>query len=141
MKLFFVSIIGTFFLLQSCCTGKVMSEPFSSCKNYFIVSKVKKKKNNVYIIYAERNDSVFKIFSHFNGKIGRNDIKLKKGSLFKAKLISQFKSVEKKINMMSSYGISIIYYGVVISKESKNNIQDVYSCEELNGRFIYQKKH
>ncbi len=138
MKTFFIFIIGLFFLLGSCSTlKKVQNIP--SIEHYFVVSKIKKQKNNVYIIYAQRHDSIFKIFSHFDGIIKNNDIKLVKGSHFRAYLNSQFKATEEKFNMMPQYEISILFHGVTISKEPENKINDIFSCEELNGKYISQE--
>lgn len=53
--------------------------------NYFTVHKIKKMSSEVYIIYATRNDTVFKIASHYKGQHIKGK-KLKKGSKFTAEI-------------------------------------------------------
>lgn len=101
-----------------------------------VIEKIVKKENNVYIIYAIRNDSIFKIASHFNGTKNKDDITLKKGSRIKVKLHSQFRDLERKLNIIPMNNASIEYFGVTISKEPEKNIDDVFICDEINGKYL-----
>lgn len=101
--------------------------------NYFTVNKIKKLSSEVYIIYATRNDTIFKIASHYNGQLSKGK-KLKKGSKFTAEIFSQFVEFEKMINMMPNLGVYILFHGEAIGRE--DNINDVYICDELNGPYL-----
>lgn len=134
-KFLFATLFAMFFLLQSCSTVRTLKPVNSSC---FVVLKIKKLKNNVYFIYAQRNDTVFKIATHFVKNKKGEYLKLKKGSVFKAHLYSQFVDIDKKLNMMPNYGISILFHGVTVSREPQRNINDVFLCNEINGRYIHK---
>ena len=101
--------------------------------NYFTVNKIKKLSPEVYIIYAVRNDSIFKIATYYDGHPSKGN-KLKKGSKFTAEIFSQFVEFEKKINMMPNYGVHILFHGVSIGRE--DNMNDVYISDDLNGPYL-----
>lgn len=125
--------------ILSCRSGYIERDSSRQDNGYYTVSKIKHLKNNVYIIYAIRGDTTFKLFSHFDGKVKNTYRKLKKGSFFKGNLQSQFKAFDNKFNAMPNLGISILFHGVTISREPTHKINDIYSCEELNGRYIRYK--
>ena len=56
----------------------------------FTVKSVKKKKNDVYVIYALKNDSIYKIVSYYDGNKGDRKKKLARGMQFQATLESVF---------------------------------------------------
>ena len=60
LKLFFV-------LLSLIFCG--CSEETYCPQNFYKVKKIVKKKNNVFFIYAEKNDSIYKIYTHYNTPI------------------------------------------------------------------------
>ena len=109
-----------------------------SVKNSFMVNKVKKMSREVYVIYASRNDSIFKIVSFYNGERQANAMKLKKGVRFQAHLYSQFKAIEEKYNIIPPCNEVIDLHGVEIGKELDHDIDDVWICRELNGPYYYE---
>ena len=70
-----------------------------SVKNSFMVNKVKKMSREVYVIYASRNDSIFKIVSFYNGERQANAMKLKKGVRFQAHYIHNSKQLKKSTTL------------------------------------------
>ena len=110
--------------VNSCFTVKSVN----SC---FTVKNVKKKKNGVYLIYAQRNDSIYKIVSYYDGNKGDRKKKLARGMQFQATLISQFGNIISPCNLM------LDFHGVAIGLEyKKRHILDLWLCEELNGPYL-----
>ena len=72
-------------------------------KSYFIVKKVKKLKHGVYIIYANRNDSIYKIVSYYDGKSGNKENKLIRGMHFLVSIESVFHDFDKKNNIIPPF--------------------------------------
>ena len=101
---------------------------------YFVVKSIKKKKNGVYVIYAHRNDSVFKIVSLFDGK-KKGEKRLKRGMSFKASISSQFVEWEREYNVMPNLNVYLDYRGVGIGRDEPG-IDDVWFCDELNGPYF-----
>ena len=85
-------LIHFVFMMYSC---KAQEQRIYHTSDEFIVRKIKKCKNNVFLIYATRNDTIYKIASHYNGIKNKSDKKLKKGSRFTATLFSQFLDFDK----------------------------------------------
>ena len=108
----------------------------SNLNNSLTVTKVKKMSREVYVIYASRNDSIFKIVSFYNGKRQANARKLKKGDKFQACLFSQFKAIEEKFNIIPPCNEVIDFHGVTIGKELDKGIDDVWICKDLNGPYF-----
>lgn len=104
-------------------------------KTYYVVKSIKKKKNGVYVIYAHRNDSVFKIVSLFDGK-KKGEKRLKRGMSFNVSLQSVFVEWEREHNMIPMLNVYRFFRGVAIGKEPENDIDDVWFCDELNGPYI-----
>jgi hypothetical protein len=131
-------LFGILFLLQSCKTGNVAVVNSNSNDACYTVRKIKKQKNDVYFIYAERNDTTFKIYSVFDPDDLKEGgyTKLKRGSRFNAILLSQLAGTENKFNMVTDFGVSVEVNGITVSREPEHNILDVYACDELNGRYI-----
>ena len=84
-----------------------------SVNSCFTVKSVKNKKNGVYVIYALRNDSIYKIVSFFDGKEGERKQKLVRGMQFQATLRSMFGNIISPCNMM------LDFHGVAIGLEYK----------------------
>ena len=83
------------------------------------------------VIYALKNDSIYKIVSHFDGKKGDRKKKLVRGMQFQATLISQFGNIISPCNLM------LDFHGVAIGLEyKKRHILDLWLCEELNGPYL-----
>ena len=126
-------LIVMFFLLSLfCCSTPLKLENVKN-EDLFSVEEIKKINDSVFLIYASRNDTIFKIASYYDGNSINNCTKLKKKSKFRAKLLSQFKEAEKKFNMFPNYSISFIFHGITICREPEKNIDDVYLCDTLNG--------
>ncbi|WP_434501786.1 hypothetical protein [Prevotella sp.] len=63
----FCILLLLYTLLNSCKT--VENKQLEKINNSsFVVKSVKKQKNGVYVIYAYRNESIFKIVSYYDGK-------------------------------------------------------------------------
>lgn len=134
-KTIFLCVIMATISLFSCKTTEVNNKSKSS-DNSYIVTKVKKLSPDVYVIYAIRNDTIFKIASFYNGKKTTNAKKLTKGCRFHTNLYSQYKAFEEKFNMIPQLGISIDFHKVAISKEPEHGIYDVWISKELNGPYL-----
>ena len=133
--------------IQICRSNKLKKENVTLSKkpnvvandmnNSLTVTKVKKMSREVYVIYASRNYSIFKIVSFYNGKRQANARNLKKGDKFQACLFSQFKAIEEKFNIIPPCNEVIDFHGVTIGKELDKGIDDVWICKELNGPYLY----
>ena len=125
-------------LLYSCKTIENDQPNAATYNKYYTVIKVKKLSGKVYIVYASRNDTVFKIASYYSGNKRNNERKLGRGDHFYAHLYSQFKSIEERFNMISTCNEFIEFHGVTIGKEPELGVYDVWFCNELNGPYIKQ---
>lgn len=85
-------------VLYSCKTKDIHQDSILLSETYTVI-KIKRISNEVYTIYASRNDTVFKIVSYYDGQ-NNGGRKLKKRSCFNANLFSQFKIIEKQLNMI-----------------------------------------
>ena len=125
LKLFFV-------LLSLIFCG--CSEETYCPQNFYKVKKIVKKKNNVFFIYAEKNDSIYKIYTHYNGFREPNSVELKRGSVFNLPLKSFNQRMIDEMGMASWADITgTIYYDVPVAKEEDKGIDDIYECESING--------
>ena len=132
-------LIVMFFLLSLfCCSTPLKLENVKN-EDLFSVEEIKKVNDSIFLIYASRNDTIFKIASYYDGNSINNCTKLKKKSKFRAKLLSQFKEAENKFNMFPNYSISFIFHGITICREPEKNIDDVYLCDTLNGCFLIEQ--
>ena len=122
-------------MLYGCKTTEKNKE--ENCPNsFFLVKKVKKQKNGVYIIYAHRNDSIFKIVSYYNGTKNGREKKLKRGMYFFVPTESVFGDFEKKNNLVPPCNAFMDFHGVAIGKEPEHDIDDVYFSSDLNGPYL-----
>ena len=125
LKLFFVLLSLIF---CGCSEGTYCPQ------NFYKVKKIVKKKNNVFFIYAENNDSIYKIYTHYNGLREPNSVELKRGSVFNLPLKSFNQRMIDEMGMASWADITgTIYYDVPVCKEEDNDIDDIYECESING--------
>ena len=125
LKLFFV----LFSLIFCGC-----SEGTFSPQNFYKVKKIVKKKNNVFFIYAEKNDCIYKIYTHYNGFREPNSVELKRGSVFNLPLKSFNQRMIDDMGMASWADITgTIYYDVPVCKEEDKGIDDIYECGSING--------
>lgn len=125
LKLFFVLLSLIF---CGCSEGTYCPQ------NFYTVKKIVKKENNVFFIYAEKNDSIYKIYTHYNGFREPNSVELKRGSVFNLPLKSFNQRMIDEMGMASWADItSTIYYDVPVCKEEDKDIDDIYECESING--------
>lgn len=125
LKLFFVLLSLIF---CGCSEGTYCPQ------NFYKVKKIVKKKNNVFFIYAEKNDSIYKIYTHYNGFREPNSVELKRGSVFNLPLKSFNQRMIDEMGMASWADItSTIYYDVPVCKEEDKGIDDIYECGSING--------
>ncbi len=119
------------------CDSKIVENKqiVNSSESSFTVKKVKKLKNDVYVIYANRNDSIFKIVSYYDKKNKRGK-KLTKGMRFEVSLQSVFGDFEREYKIIQPCNLSMEFHGVAVGKELENGIDDVWFCEELNGPYL-----
>ena len=122
-----------FFVLLSLIFCGCSEETFSP-QNFYKVKKIVKKENNVFFIYAEKNDSIYKIYTHYNGFREPNSVELKRGSVFNLPLKSFNQRMIDEMGMASWADItSTIYYDVPVCKEEDKGIDDIYECGSING--------
>lgn len=143
MKTLFKSFINNMahimiiFLFASCSTSLGFSRVgHHDEQSAFRVVKVKRVKDDVYMICAERNDSIFRIYSFFDKDIAFKGQKLKKGVFFRANIEPIFVSVERKFNLMPNYGMAVLYHGVKVMRSKKDNYQDTFTSPDLNGLWV-----
>lgn len=142
--------------------GKVMAIPNDTTEVHFSVDttiiklpeadyKVKKiirEKNNLYVIDLERSDSVFRIFSHYDGTRNSGDVKLHKHDKVKVELIIPSEFVRRRIlGIMNPLDVGgIKHYGVDITNYIYRNTFrfpyyfEIRYCDDLNGRYLRPKK-
>lgn len=126
-------LIGT--LLCGCKT--VENKPIANSSDSFLtVNKVKKQKNGVYVIYANRNDSLFKIVSYYDKKKNKCNKKLTKGMRFQVQMQSVFGDFERETKMIPPCNLVMEFRGAAIGKEPERGIDDVWFSEELNGPYL-----
>lgn len=120
-----------FFVLLSLIFCGCSEETY--CPQNFYKVKMKKK-NNVFFIYAEKNDSIYKIYTHYNGFREPNSVELKRGSVFNLPLKSFNQRMIDEMGMASWADITgTIYYDVPVCKEEDKGIDDIYECGSING--------
>ena len=105
------------------------------------VKSVSKKKNNVVVVYAERNDSVFKIVSLYSGKKYVDKSKrLKKGKLFSANLVSRRSTIEEAFNIKMLPSLEVTYFVFndvpIRIVELKKNVTDIYFSDDIDGMYL-----
>lgn len=125
-------------VLYSCKTKDIHQDSILLSETYTVI-KIKRINNEVYTIYASRNDTVFKIVSYYDGQ-NNGGRKLKKRSCFNANLFSQFKIIEKQLNMIPPCNEYIEFHGAIIGKEPEHGIDDIWICKELNGPYLIRKE-
>ena len=69
-----ISLFLMLFGVISCNTAQV---EYNGRNNSYAVRKIKRKSNNVYILFLERNDSTFVVASHYDKNKNKGTIKIK----------------------------------------------------------------
>lgn len=112
--------------------GNLKSKPLNT--RYKVLNYKKRKK--VYIIYAKKDESVYKIYSYYDRKKDKSMQKIKKGNYYSMSLFPYFKLFEEKCNMLLNNEIVISYHGIKLIREPERGINDIYFSPELNGLYI-----
>ena len=86
---------------------------------------------NLYIIYATRNDSLFKIIS-LNQK-ANNCVSLKVNCTYALKLHSRFEGKYAIKPPGADFNVEYNYYGTFVSLERWRGINDLFTCDNLKG--------
>ena len=123
--------------LLNSCKSVENKQLVKTNKSSLVVKSVKKLKKGVYVIYAHRNDSIFKIVSYYDRKKNNRGKRLVKGTCFNVSLQSVFAGYERKNNILPPCNEFMEFRGVAIGKEPEHGIDDVWFCKELNGPFLY----
>jgi hypothetical protein len=89
---------------------------------------------NLFLIYATRNDSVFKIVS-LNQK-GVNCIPLKVNGTYPFILHSRFEGKYAIKSQNADFNISYNYYETFVSLEKDRGIRDLFTADNLKGRYL-----
>ena len=112
----------------------------------YVVKKIIREKKNLYIIDLERSDSVFRIFSHFDGKRNVGDEKIHKHDRVSVELIkpSEYERETMWDNPYLYVEVLVELYGVTINKYLKRFRYsydfEVCYCNDLNGLYLRCKK-
>lgn len=111
----------------------------------YVVKKTKRLRKRLYIIDLERSDSIYRIFSHFDGKKDAGDSKLHKHDTVRVKLIEPSEvdrmALWDRANRLD-WNLNNKYYGVNIVKHLFRDPYyfEVRYCDDLNGRYLKSKK-
>ena len=84
----------------------------------YLVKEIIKEKNDLYIIDLERSDTVFRIFSHYDGEKNANDVEIHINDSVRVELIEP-SEMERNLlwdNPSFYVEIDMEIYGVFISK-------------------------
>ena len=128
---------------------KIVEAPiqYNSDSDSYVVKQITRLKNQLYIVDLERSDSVFRIFSHFDGKKNDGYIKLHKHDKVKVELIVPTEFQRLAIwEQMNPLDVRTVMYGVDVSKYFyRNTFRFPYYfegryCDDLNGRYLKSKK-
>ncbi len=136
MKNVFLILSCSFMLLLFNCNGKPKNDSFRCSyrkpqqvefKDEFKILRIDSIEN-VYIIYASRNDSIFKIASKKVLNINCHPIKI--GEDLRLKIVSVFLPEEFHVKMRMA-GVRI--EGVLIPIEEEAIVRDLFLTENLKG--------
>lgn len=103
------------------------------CSDLYRIRKIKRLRN-LFIIYAERNDSIFKIVS-LQENHSKCEFLIKKNKCYKLKLHSRFEHPFLGHDFPVSNRLLVThydYYGTLVSVEDKSR-RDLYTAENLKG--------
>ena len=109
----------------------------------YLVKEIIKEKNDLYVIDLERSDSVFRIFSHFDGEKSINDVEIHINDSVRVELIIPSEVQRPLWEMMNPLDVRIEHFGVHISNyllQGRPYNFKVRYCDDLNGRYLRPKK-
>lgn len=135
-------LIITFTLLYIVSSSSfVVSYGCNSNDGDFKVLKIKSEKS-FYIIYAERNDTLFKILSKKEKTkcLSCEKIRKKKKYYFSLETLFPRYIQQSKCPPPGTTGrMGIGYYGYSVPLETENNIWDMFEATNLEGLYIIKK--
>lgn len=125
-------------LFLSGCIVKPISTKKQNWEYYQI--KQIKSQDSIYIIYAQRNDTLFKILSKKEeGIVNPENEKIRIGGLYYFVLKSLFPKKILGYDILPPGGggaTGIKYYGASVQIEPKKNIWDLFEATNLRGLYI-----
>lgn len=125
---------GAVFVSAQCRTSHALSfnhQVSEQKPNDYKVYKIDSL-NNLYLIYAIRRDSVFKIVS-LKQKGSANCTKLKVNDTYSLTLHSRFKGKYAIKSQNSNFNILYNYYGTFVPLEKELGIRDLFTADKLKG--------
>ncbi|MBO6077199.1 MAG: hypothetical protein J6P66_00420 [Bacteroidaceae bacterium] len=114
----------------------------------YVVKKTIRVNKQLYVIDLERSDSVYRVFSHYDGIKNPDDIKLHKHDIIRVELIepSEFERFVRWDAYFVYMRVKMEYYNVYINKYLyRNTFRSPYYfeirfCDDLNGPYLRYKK-
>lgn len=143
MKIRFIILCLALFC-WSCIGQKDLTRHDLQCteRNYYTIDQIKREQN-IYIIYASKDDKPYKILSRRRFSIFRPDQeKIHCGGRYCLHLDSLLPREIMGFKIMPPGGggaTGIEYYGVDVSIEAEKNIGDLFEANNLKGLFIKKK--
>lgn len=114
----------------------------------YVVKKTIKVNKRLFVIDLERSDSVYRVFSNYDGKKKSGDVKLHKHDTIRIELIepSEFERLVRWDAPFVYMNIKMEYYNAYINKYLYRNTYrfpyyfEVRFCDDLNGRYLKPKR-
>lgn len=102
----------------------------------YLVKDIVREENNLYVIDLERSDSVFRLFSHFDGEKNANDVEIHINDRVRVGLIEPSEWDRKTMwERMNPLDVRGVVYGVDISDYLLRGPVIRY-CDYLNGPYL-----
>jgi hypothetical protein len=122
-------IIFTIFSMLACRSNNVKQDnpDGGNSINKFEILRIDSL-NNIYLIYIERKDSIFKIASKKEMLCNCHSIKV--GEFYNLKIVSVFLPEESNVKMRMS-GVRV--EGVIIPLEEDSIVRDLFKTKNLSG--------
>lgn len=120
------------------CVGLKNVESSITSESCFIIKKIIKKKHHVYILYAVRNDSIYKIVSYFD-KNKCTDMKIRKGTKINVTFDPMFVTQINGVPIIQPCNLKILFHGVSIGLNPEKGINEIWFSKEINGKYVNRK--
>lgn len=139
-KVFFKTVIALFFC--SCCLTKQNSLAQTSAlsiKGDFLIKKIDQKNDSVFVIYASKSDTLFKIVSFKKEKRECSSIEVGKVYNLSLRSLLAMEGVPHEYLTPQSLGFLVqqlsgmIYHGTSISFEKDKMLDNIFEVLNLNG--------
>jgi hypothetical protein len=133
--------IGFFFIAASCCSFRKQNNgnrSNSSSQTRYLVKRTDQLNDSIFILYATKNDALYKIVSFRYAKSKCDEIKVGEYYLFNLKSLIRPPGSESTIDslglaVMAQNVDAIMYHDNFIFLEKDLNIIDVYEATNLDG--------